>query len=342
MSRIRSSGGDAVPVMPLERDLLRRFPYFLPGRREFLFYTIGRPEVQGVYLGLVDSGEAKRLTAADSAAAYLPPGWVMWVRAGKLLAQRLDLKRKELVGDPVVVADPVALDPATSAGAFSVSNSGLIAYRTGGITRLQLNWFDRTGKPLGSLGAPDENRLSVPHLSADGHRAAAYRTVQGNTDIWLLDGTRTSRFTFDPAADRFPVWSPDGRHIVFDSNRKGHRDLYVKPAGGAGNEELLVESLQDKVATDWSADGRFIVYHSLDPQTNQDLWILPLEGDRKPRILGSPVRHRTRWTLSYQYSHRYDRSHNPSPELASTAEGTMTSGAGRRIESISLVFEKQE
>jgi Tol biopolymer transport system component len=97
-----------------------------------------------------------------------------------------------------------------------------VAYRAGGANRRQLAWFDRSGKTLGTLGAPDENGLTSPSVSPDGRRVAVSRTVQGNTDIWLLDGTRTSRFTFDAAFDRYPIWSPDGSRIVFDSNRKGH------------------------------------------------------------------------------------------------------------------------
>jgi Tol biopolymer transport system component len=137
---------------------------------------------------------------------------------------------------------------------------------------------------LGTLGAPDENGLSSPRVSQDGHRVAVARTVQGNADIWLLDGARATRFTFDSPLDRFPVWSPDGSRIVFDSNRKGSRNLYVKPSGGAGDETLLVESAQDKIANDWSRDGRFILFHSIDPQSNRDLWVVPLERDRKPWV----------------------------------------------------------
>src|SRR6202022_2698100 len=87
------------------------------------------------------------------------------------------------------------------------------------------------------------------------------------------------------AQDLFPIWSPDGSRIVFGSNRKGPRDLYQKPSSGAGGEEVLVESPQDKTASDWSADGRFILYYSIDPQTAQDLWVVPMvEGDRKPCV----------------------------------------------------------
>jgi Tol biopolymer transport system component len=108
--------------------------------------------------------------------------------------------------------------------------------------------------------------------------------VQGNTDLWLLDGTRTSRFTFDAAVDRFPIWSPDGSRIAFDSTRTGHRDLYQGSSSRAGAEDLLVASPQDKVASDWSAGGRFLLYMSRDPQTTWDLWVLPLEGDRTPWV----------------------------------------------------------
>jgi dipeptidyl aminopeptidase/acylaminoacyl peptidase len=106
-----------------------------------------------------------------------------------------------------------------------------------------------------------------------------------NVDIWVMDlarGVRT-RFTFDAAADVFPVWSPDGSRIVFSSNRKGHYDLYVKNASGAASEELLYEADGDKFASDWSRDGRFIVFTSIDPKgkTKVAIWVLLLFGDRK-------------------------------------------------------------
>src|SRR5207237_10854490 len=224
------------------------------------------------------------LRAAEAAGVCAPAGWLLYTRGGTLLAQRLDLTRRELTGDPVTVANPVAIDGNSYASAVSVSAAGLVAYRSGGANRRQLTWFDRSGKALATMGAPDENDLRTPRVSPDGRRVAVNRTVQGNTDIWLMDGTRTSRFTFDAAVERDPIWSPDGSRIVFGSNRKGHQDRYQKPSGGAGLEELLVESPQDKFASDWSADGRFIFYLSIDPQTVRDLWVLPMDGDRKPWV----------------------------------------------------------
>ena len=285
--RIPASGGEAVAVTTLSQQANHRFPQFLPGGRQFLFYALGGPDTSGIWLGSLDESNATRLTTADAAGVYASPGWLLFIRGGTLLAQRLDLTRRELTGDPVAVADAVAFN-SDLASAVSASPAGLVAYREGGAgARRQLTWFDRAGTATGTVGALDENNLLSPRLSPDGRRVAVHRTLQGNTDIWLLDADRATRLTFDPASDRVAVWSPDGSRVVFDSLRKGHRDLYQKSTSGAGSEEPLVESPQDKVAGDWSADGRFIIYDASDtngPQSSSDLWVVPLEGDRKPFI----------------------------------------------------------
>jgi Tol biopolymer transport system component len=283
--RIPATGGEAVAVTTLEPgQQSHRFPQFLPGGRHFLFYALGTPDTQGVYLGSLDGSAPTRLTAADAAGVYAPQGWLLFVQAGTLRAHRLDLERRAVVGDPVTVADQVGFDRTTRAAAVSVSATGLVAYWAGGANRHQLTWFDRSGKALGAAGAPDENDLTSAYLSPDGRRVAVHRTVQGNTDIGLVDADRMTRFTFDAAADRFPLWSPDGSRIVFDSNRNGNRHLYQTPSSSAGSEDLLLESVQNKIPQDWSADGRFISYNSQDPETGYDLWMLPLEGDRKPFV----------------------------------------------------------
>jgi serine/threonine protein kinase/Tol biopolymer transport system component len=280
--RVKASGGDATPVTTLDRQASHRFPQFLPGGRQFLFYAQGTSQTGGIYIGSLDSTETKRLTASDAAGVYMPPGWLLWVRGGTLVAQRLDLARLALNGDRINLADLVGIDGATQATAVSASATALLAYRSDTTGRRQLTWFDRSGKAIGTVGAPD-NTLFFPRLSPDGRRVAGYRIVEGNSDIWILDGSRTTRFTFDPSLDGFPIWSPDGRRVVFRSNRKGKFDLYQKSSDSAGSEEgLLLESGQDNVALDWSRDGRFLLYQSFDPQTDWDLWVLPMEADGKP------------------------------------------------------------
>ena len=286
LSRVSASGGAVVTVTKLlDGQTGHRFPSFLPDGRRFLFLVQGSSDTAGIHLGSLDSTESQRLTTADAAGVYLSSGWLLWVRAGALVAQRLDLERKALAGDPVIVAESAAFDAGAGLGAVTVSATGLVAYRTSGSSRRQLVWMDRSGRTQGTLGMPDENALSAPKISPDGRRVAVFRTVLGNTDIWLLDGSTVSRFTFDAARDSFPLWSRDGGRIVFDSLRKGHRDLYQKPSSGAGAEELLLESDQSKTANDWSVDGRYLLYHRNDPKDGADLWLLPTAGDRTPTAL---------------------------------------------------------
>ena len=112
-----------------------------------------------------------------------------------------------------------------------------------------------------------------------------HRSVQGNSDIWLLDGTRTAKLTFDAASDRWPVWSPDGSRIVFDSSPEvAELVREIVHWRRTGTEELLLEPSagQSVIAADWSADGRFLLYLQSDPNTAWDLWVLPIGGDRKP------------------------------------------------------------
>jgi Tol biopolymer transport system component len=276
--RVSASGGEPVPITKLERQASHRYPSFLPDGRRFIYNAAG--DAGGLYLGSLDGGP-KLLTAPARGGAFLSSGWLLWQRADALVAQRLDLERQELVGDRITIAEPVALYNTTNAAGFSVSATGVIAYRSGGTNRRQFRWFDRTGKELSAVGEADAASLSWPRVSSNG-RIVAERNVQGNGDIWVLEETRARRLTFDAASDTNPLWSPDGDRIVFRSRRGAATDLYVTASSGASVERVLLESASDKTPNDWSPDGGFILYGGYDPQTDQDLWVLPLHGDRKP------------------------------------------------------------
>jgi serine/threonine protein kinase len=285
LSRVSAAGGEPVSVTrTAPGGSSHRFPQFLPDGRRFLFFVQGSLNTQGIYLGSLDGGEPRRLVASDTAGAWAPPGRMLFVRLGALVARPFDAEKGEFTGEPVTVADPVGYDNAFNIGGFSVSAAGLVTYRALGAERRQLVWFDRNGKAVGTVGEPDENFLQYPELSPDGRRVGVTRIVQGNTDVWLIDLVRggATRFTFDEANDGWPLWSPDGTQIAFRSNRKGAYDLYLKPSSGASHEEPLQESTKQKGPLQWSSDGRFLLFWETDPKTGFDLWTMPMTGDRKP------------------------------------------------------------
>jgi dipeptidyl aminopeptidase/acylaminoacyl peptidase len=223
-------------------------------------------------------------------------GHLVYVRDGALVAQPFDPVRLALTGEAVPVGEDIqrVLNSGT-VGVFSVSETGLLAYRTGAPADYQLRWLDRGGRVLFADGGRPATRgaYRAVAISPDGTRAATeyHETADGNPfDIWLVDagGART-RFTSDPASDTMPVWSPDGKRIVFSSNRGGDIfNLYVKDAAGGSAEQLLLQSPESKLVQDWSPDGRFLLYNvsgsSGGAQASIHLWVLPMFGDdRKPR-----------------------------------------------------------
>ncbi len=305
LSRVPAAGGAPTVITRLDqsrRETSHRWPTFLPGGRHFLYWggdpfgsggatllatlTTSANGPSGIFLGTLDSNELKFLFPADSDALYAPPGYLLSLREQTLMAQPFDEGSLKLTGEAFPIAEQVSNPAAFRLGLFTASQNGILVFQTGPGDQSQLRWIDASGKEVGTVG--DAGFHDWPRLSPDGQRLAesVLDRQSRNIDVWLVDlgrGVRT-RFTFDPAVDFDPVWSPDGKRIVFASNRKGHYDLYVKNASGAGNEELLFESEADKLPSDWSRDGRYIAFSALDPKTktNYDIWVLPLFGDRKP------------------------------------------------------------
>jgi serine/threonine protein kinase len=282
--RMSAGGGMMTEVTHVEspRAPYHAFPQFLPDGRHFLFFVPVGSSAPGVYVGDLSSTAPAPLTESDSPAVYAPTGHILFIRQDTLFAQRFDTASRRLVGDAFPVAEHPARDGSWFVGAMS-AGTGALVYRTGGSGNRLLTWFDRSGKRVGEIGSPDTTAPLDPELSPDGSRVALDR-ASPNRDVWVLEpGGINRRFTFDPAIDFAPVWSPDGSRIVFSSGRKGPVNLYVKSSTGAGNETQLLDIPAATVPLDWSRDGRFIVYRVVDPKNGNDLWILPLSGDNKPR-----------------------------------------------------------
>jgi Tol biopolymer transport system component len=288
--RVAATGGVPVPVTTLdpnaEGEVSHRWPSFLPDGRHFLFMAWRGPGAGGhpIYVGSLDGGRPKLLRRAASNAAFVPPHHLLFVGQGTLQAQQFDPDRLELSGDAVPAGDGVLAAPSSGRAPFSASDDGVLAYQTGGSGESdQLVWFDRQGRVVEALPTPGQH--SSPRLSRDGKRAAltVFDARNDTVDLWIRDLERkvATRFTTDPTDETFPVWSPDGGRIVYTSTRGGKAgDLYIKPSTG-GPEEVLLASDERKIATDWSSDGRLVLYYAVSAKTRADLWAISLE-DRRP------------------------------------------------------------
>ncbi len=302
-----AAGGKGTPVSQLDEEhgeTTHRWATFLPDGRHFLYmagtHSAGiKSDANAVYLGELGSDKRTLFLRARSNVS-VASGHLLYVRDRILLAQPFDARALRISGDPVPLGEAVGYDTGFFRAVFGVSQNGLLAYSEGGAEgQARLVWADRTGKELFEVG-PAEDYQTL-RLSPDGRRVAYESTdgESGTKDIWVQDFTRPgrTRLTFGPHSETNPVWSPDGAQIVYAVGGK-YDDLYMKPAAG-GNEVALLRSEQHKVPhkapTDWSADGRMLVFDANDPQsgTRMDIWILPMTGERKPyKYLGTPANER--------------------------------------------------
>jgi eukaryotic-like serine/threonine-protein kinase len=288
LQRVVADGGTPVPATSLDahNDYSHSFPWFLPDGRHFLFEDQTQAGINDVTLriGTLDSQEVKTLGPANSNGVY-SSGYLLYVQENTLMARAFDETRLVVAGEAQPVAAQVrrALTP-TAMAVFSVSREGLLVYDAGAQVGQQLEWFDRNGRPVGMLGEASDF-YSVA-FSPDRKRVAAARLDQNN-DIWIYDVPNglASRFTLSRAVERDPIWSPDGKSIVYRSNAKGPFDLYRKAADGTGSEELLYADPVPKIATSWSPDGQLLLFHRIDPKTQRDLWVLPLG----PGVSSKPI-----------------------------------------------------
>jgi len=214
-------------------------------------------------------------------------GKLLFLRGNTLVAQAFDVQQHVLTSEVLPVVEGVLVDSYSRTGLFSVSSTGALVYRSSAQPPpSQLTWFDRSGRQAGVLGDPSD--YNTVNLSPDDTRAAvSVREESGDSHIWLVDvarGVRT-RLTFDPSEETQGVWSPDGTRVIFDSLR-GRRLLYQKSANGGNSEEAVDTSPVGKFPTSWSADSRFFLFNSPggESKTGNDLWVVPLAGDRKPFV----------------------------------------------------------
>jgi len=272
--RVSSSGGSPLEATKLDASRIEqshRWPVFLPDGNHFLYLGAnfaGHSENNAIFLGSLDSQERRLLLHTSAQAFYAEPGYLLYLRDDKtLVAQSFDRRRYVLSGESHPVSDDVLYFPQVFRAVFSVSNGDILVVQTGkGASLSQLTWFDRSGKSAGAVGMP-ASYFNV-RLSPDGQSIAAdqaYANLRGG-DIWIHEPTRnaTTRLTFDPSSNVTPTWSPDGRHMLFSSDRSlDSGGLYLKNVDGSGSEEKVTDTGPNALLApiwDWSRDSKNILF----------------------------------------------------------------------------------
>ena len=260
LSRVNASGGTAEPIIRLKPGAVwESYPHPIPGTDAMLM-TERRGQVNTVMI-LERGGELRELMPGDSNVVYVEPGFVLFWRDGGLRAQPFDKHRLELTGEPRLVAPGVAIDPSNLSAHFSAAG-GTLAYIKGAEADSQsrLVLRNRAGEEIGTVG-PHGNYYS-PSFSPDGQRVAVDQSGNANNgDIWIHDLDRPvgTRVTRHPADESSPVWSPDGKQIVFWSAAQGGGDLFLHRVGESVVPTYLMgEAGLYEEPDDWSPDGRTI------------------------------------------------------------------------------------
>ena len=288
LSRVSASGGTPSPLTTPDQsrgELSHRWPQVLSGGR-FLYRILSEtPEIAGVYVSsLSNPAERFKLLTTDANAVYAPgvngKSYVLWQRAGALFAQEFNPETLQLAGEAVQIAESVSVS-GNGQMSVAVSATGLLLYNTFSAS-MRFTWWDRDGKPLAVVGEPAANNFMF-RLSPDSRHIAVQRMMAGNSDLWLIEAERgiVNRFTAGTVANTQPIWSPDGRTILF--THLGSRNLFRKETNGVGEEQLVAERPGNAYPVDWSGDSRWVLTSETVPGAKTHLWILPMGSDGKLR-----------------------------------------------------------
>jgi eukaryotic-like serine/threonine-protein kinase len=275
-----AGGGQPAPLTKLDAargERSHRWPQFLPDGRRFVYVSLATKSGTSLMMGSLDATGVTHLGESDSKAFVSAEGFLVFARGGTIFARPFDVRRGEPTGDAALVAQGLRMNPSTSAGAFTISDAGVLAFRTADVPLGEVWWYERAGKPISRLG--DAKAYLQLNLSPDGKQVAAQVGQGGATEIWLLDAVRGVPSKFNDGAG--PAWSPDGRSLAYFAQRQRneirHRGL------GSDTEESFAPGLTG-IVEDWSMDGRHILY--LDAG---DVWALPVDGGKPVRVTSTPV-----------------------------------------------------
>jgi hypothetical protein len=290
LSRVPGSGGPLTPLTTLDTskgEATHRWPQYVAGHDVVIFtaHTATTGGFDGATIEALNlkTGVRKTVYRGGAFGRFVPTGHLLFVNKDTIFAVPLDISSLEVVGSPSPVAQAVSYNAAEGSAQYEVADDGLLVYRSGrnAAPAYDALWVDARGE-----GVPfweGQRTYAEPRVSPDGTKVSFMVYGDNNWDVWVYDRARqvSARLTFEPGTDGPGIWSPDGKYIIFSSGRQGPSSLYRKRADGSGDVERLTEAKTAQYVSSWSGDGKYVVYN--DQVNANDLWLLPLDGDRKPR-----------------------------------------------------------
>jgi Tol biopolymer transport system component len=296
-SRVAASGGKPQQVLKLDESKLERadlWPQFLPDGKHFVFYQqTDLAETSGVYLGSIDPPEYRRLFTSQTNAVYSAAtadapktGYLLFIDERDLKAQPFNVGRLDIAGNAITLGNDIGAVRSMALAPISVSTNGVLVYQGVGQPTRQMVWFDRSGRQISTAGEP--GNWGPPRISPDGTHAVAARTgPDGKTaHLWRLDLSGTAEQISDgPMHEGSPIWSPDGSHIAYFGKQGDAFDIFTRGVQAGAKPELLLKSAEQKFPSDWSHDGRYILYTLTGVGTHLDLWGLSIADRRSAPIL---------------------------------------------------------
>lgn len=279
IQRVEASGGTPVDVIKDQDGL--RYPVFLPDGRRFLYLALGGPaENSGIFVNSLDGTEKRRILADVSRPVFAPSahhartGQILFIRENTLMTAPFDASSARIAGD--------ALPLAEGATSPTASDDGVLLYlMISGTRSNQIGWYDRDGKFLGPVGAPGS--VGNPAISHDEKSVVFNRTTDGIPLLWVHDLNRGTETRLTDSPSQSPFWSPQDDRIVFQSNRTSSSKLYQRSSSPGGTDDVLLDGEVAPWPTQWSRDGKYIVYFEAGYSKNKrDIWVLPTDESRKP------------------------------------------------------------
>jgi Tol biopolymer transport system component len=276
-----------------------RWPAFLPDQKRFLFFVRADSAAsKGVYAGALDSREYRCLLDSDTNALYSPPrpgepgggGYLLYMRGRDLMAQRFDASRLSFSGEPHFLLGNIGSLAAIALEPVSVSNNGTLVYQAVPEPTRQLVWLDRGGAQAAAVHDP--GHWGEPRISPDGTRALAAKLEPDgkHANLWMLDQSgAATRLSDTPLHQASPVWSPEGKRIAFfeTSTAPGFFEVVTSAQSAAAHPEVLFRSSFQKIPSDWSHDGQYLILTAMNPGTKADVWAFSFSARRAEPVVGT-------------------------------------------------------